>query len=113
VFEDVRYRDAEAELQEGCPILLYTDGLTEVRRDGAILGEEGLARSLERLCVHPVEELPGLLLGEALLFSEGVLNDDLAILAVRYTGRNGLRVKSPSVDLECAAETADTQAEAR
>jgi serine phosphatase RsbU (regulator of sigma subunit) len=92
VFPKAEYRDTETKLQDGCPLLLYTDGITEVRHGGAFFGEEGLADSLKRLCVHPVEELPALLLGEALAFSDGILGDDIAMLAMRYLGKAGGRL---------------------
>ena len=91
VFPDTRYRDDETKLQEGSPVLLYTDGMTEVRRGDELFGERGLTNSLARLCAHPVEELPALLLNEALLFSDGRLEDDAAMLAVRYVGKVGWR----------------------
>jgi serine phosphatase RsbU (regulator of sigma subunit) len=71
-------------------LLLYTDGITEARRsDGDLFGEHRLMASLERWSTQPVESLPGLLIEEVLLFSDGRLDDDAAILAVRYVGKAG------------------------
>jgi serine phosphatase RsbU (regulator of sigma subunit)/PAS domain-containing protein len=100
VFPDAHYRDGETTLEEGCPVLLYTDGITEVRNRDAHFGEAGLTASLERLCTHPVEELPALLLDEALLFSAGRLEDDVAMLAVRYLGN----MEDPAAAVCSAAE---------
>jgi PAS domain S-box-containing protein len=86
VFGDARYRDSEASMSDGSLLLLYTDGITETRRDGELFGEQRLAESLRRIRHREVESLPGLLLEEALLFTGGGLEDDVALLAVRYLG---------------------------
>ena len=39
--------------------------------------------------MRPIDELPSLLLGEALDFSDGTLRDDVALLAINYLGRAG------------------------
>ena len=83
-FAGCRYRDTEAELETGSLLLLYTDGITEARRDGELFGEERLAASLERTWSVPIETLPSLLLEEAVAFSGGLLRDDAALLAVSY-----------------------------
>jgi PAS domain S-box-containing protein len=87
VFADARYRDTEIDIEEGSLLLLYTDGITEARRDGDLYGEERLAEALGRTSDRPVDELPSLLLGEALDFSGGTLRDDVALLAVNYLRR--------------------------
>jgi PAS domain S-box-containing protein len=86
VFADARYRDNETDIQEGSLLLLYTDGITEARRDGDFFGDERLAEVLGRMRDRPLETLPTLLFGEALGFSGGVLQDDAALLAVNYLG---------------------------
>jgi PAS domain S-box-containing protein len=77
---------AEAKYREESLLLLYTDGITEARRDGDLYGEERLARAVVRVCGHRVDELPALLLDDALEFSGGTLRDDVALLAVNYRG---------------------------
>jgi len=91
VFADARYRDKETVIQVGSLLLLYTDGVTEARRNGDLFGEERLAEALGRMGKRPVETLPSLLLEEALLFSGGLLGDDAALLAVNYLGETGGR----------------------
>jgi sigma-B regulation protein RsbU (phosphoserine phosphatase) len=86
VFADARYRDSEAEIQTGSLLLLYTDGLTEARRQGRLFGEDRLIETVRQSCTGPVEAVPSLLLDEALLFCGGRLEDDVAILAVEYEG---------------------------
>lgn len=86
VFADARYRDTATELQEGSLLLLYTDGITEVRGDREVYGEARLVEALVRRPEGSVHELPSKLLDEALAFSGGVLRDDVALLAIRYLG---------------------------
>ncbi|MFI2620148.1 PP2C family protein-serine/threonine phosphatase [Streptomyces sp. NPDC018584] len=64
-------------------LLLYTDGLTESRRDPC----EGEARLKEALCRHrarPTEQIPGLLAED--LLSDVLHQDDTLAIAVRRTG---------------------------
>ena len=87
IFPEAIYSDTQAQIQEGSVLLLYTDGITEARRDGEFFGEERLAEALVALRHHPVDVLPSLLLLKALDFSRGVLRDDVALLAVSYLGK--------------------------
>jgi serine phosphatase RsbU (regulator of sigma subunit) len=86
VFADARYRDSEAEIQRESTLLFYTDGITEARRDNEFYGEVRLSEALGQMQGRPVDELPSLLLDEALEFSGGTLRDDVALLVVRYLG---------------------------
>jgi serine phosphatase RsbU (regulator of sigma subunit) len=86
VFADARYADKEAIVAAGSLLVLYTDGITEARRGALLFGEDGLRKSLSRASHMGVERLPAFLLAEALRFSRGRLEDDVAILAVSYEG---------------------------
>jgi len=94
-FADARYRDHETAIQKGSLLLLYTDGITEVRQDRAFFGEERLVEALGRMRQQPLDTIPSSLLDEALAFSGGVLRDDTALLAVNYQGKT--RGKRPGV----------------
>ncbi len=86
VFTDARYRDLQVEIPRGSSLLLYTDGITEARRDGEFFGEARLAEAFGRTLDLPVGELPSALLEEALAFSRGALRDDVALLALNVFG---------------------------
>lgn len=88
-FADTRYQDYKAAMREGSLLLLYTDGITEVRGDGELFGEERLVAAFRRARDQGAEEFPSLILSEALLFSGGKLEDDAALLAVNYLGKPG------------------------
>ena len=82
-FEDVEYDEAEACLELDELLFLYTDGLTEARRDGELYGEERLFDFLAsthggspRDVVHGVIE-------DVMAYSGNRLRDDLALLGVK------------------------------
>ena len=79
---DSLYQGREFELDTGATLLLYTDGLTEARREGVLFGEQRLLDTVgavsDRTPTELVEQLRDTVLGYA-----GTLQDDLEILAVR------------------------------
>jgi PAS domain S-box-containing protein len=81
VFAGERYLAGETSLESGDLLLLYTDGLIEVRKNGELFGEERLRGLLEG---HEgsVEQLPDSLLAAVIEFGSGSLGDDLAVLAL-------------------------------
>ena len=86
VFPTSRYRDNDTRLDPGSIVVLYTDGITEARRDNLFFGDRGLLEAVLAMSDHSAEELPSLLLERALEFSRGMLADDVALLAVEYEG---------------------------
>jgi PAS domain S-box-containing protein len=84
VFDDASWNTGEVAVGAGDLLLLYTDGVTEARNDGELFGEARLAELLRTTTVDS-EHLPDLILDEVLAFSDGTLQDDIAILAVRLT----------------------------
>lgn len=77
-------------LQPGDTLLLLTDGLLELRRDGEMFGERHLLKK-----IRP-DAAPGVLICSlihaAMNFSGGVISDDVAILAVQ---RRRMKKKRP------------------
>jgi serine phosphatase RsbU (regulator of sigma subunit) len=86
VFPTSRYRDNDSRLNPGSIVVLYTDGITEARRENLFFGDRGLLEAVLAISDHSAEELPPLLLERALEFSRGMLADDVALLAVQYEG---------------------------
>jgi len=64
-------------------VLLYTDGLTEARNGDELFGEERIAMAIRRDPGAAPEVLTKGLLEEARDFANGMIDDDVAILAVR------------------------------
>jgi PAS domain S-box-containing protein len=82
-FPDSRYSSQEASLSADTMLLAFTDGVTEARFADQHFGEERLAAALSKYSDLPVAEIPKRILEEVLSFSQGILADDVALLAVR------------------------------
>ncbi len=83
VFEEVRFDDAEVHLGSGDALVLFTDGVTEARRDGEELGPAGVRAALSGAAGLTAQDLVRRLEDAAVAFSDGPLRDDLAIVVVR------------------------------
>jgi phosphoserine phosphatase RsbU/P len=81
VHSDAAWISKLVETRPGDLLLLYTDGVTEARRDGELFGEDRLHDLIEK-DARPVDELPQAILDAVLEFSDDKLRDDLAIMAV-------------------------------
>jgi sigma-B regulation protein RsbU (phosphoserine phosphatase) len=84
VFVEAAWKVRELELSADDRLLLYTDGVTEARRNGELFGEERL-EMLVKNAQSSVEDLPHVVLDEVLSFSGGALEDDVAVLALSMT----------------------------
>ena len=68
------------ELQPGDALLLYTDGITEARRDGKLLDNEGLRSVFESLAVQPAQQILDGILAH---LSGYDVTDDVAAIVVK------------------------------
>ncbi len=66
-------------------MLLYTDGLTEARRDGRFFGLDGVVAALGGLHDPSPTEAIALLRARVADFAYGALTDDLCLLAARIS----------------------------
>ena len=97
VHPEATWKPGAEELEAGDLLLLYTDGVIEVRRNGEFFGEKRLQTLLKRKRIS-VERLPHLVIDQVLAFSGGDLRDDVAVLALSLTGEAGAaRPKLPFV----------------
>ncbi|HJA30014.1 MAG TPA: SpoIIE family protein phosphatase [Candidatus Olsenella pullicola] len=88
-FHDISYRDGLVHLERGDVLLLYTDGTTEARDpSGAFFGEESLRDMVMRESAgdKPFEGFVERLLGTLDAFTGHNLEDDVAIVALRFDG---------------------------
>jgi sigma-B regulation protein RsbU (phosphoserine phosphatase) len=85
LFADRPYESARLDLGADDALVLYTDGLSEARReDGAEYGQEGIERHLRRRRGHNARQLVHSLRGDLTQFlGGGARSDDLTILALR------------------------------
>ncbi len=77
------YYSQEIPLESNDLCLLYTDGLSEVRKGGEIYGEERIANAIKRDPGAAPDVLCKSLLESAVDFASGPITDDVAILAIR------------------------------
>ena len=82
-FESAHYAAARTHLAPGELILMYTDGVTEVRRGDAEFGERDLAGELSSCAGRAAEEVVDALERRALELQDGRPLDDIALLAIR------------------------------
>ena len=75
------YRDETLRLAPGDGLVMFTDGVTEARRDDELYGDE---RLLTWLRDHPgaSAEVTSGLLEEVVVFQAGLPKDDIVILAI-------------------------------
>lgn len=80
---DATYVSREIPLQLGDMLLMYTDGLAEVRNGDDLFGEDRIAQHLSRDPGVAPDVLTKALLEAARDFSTEAIEDDVAILAIR------------------------------
>jgi serine phosphatase RsbU (regulator of sigma subunit)/PAS domain-containing protein len=86
-FADALYSASWAPFEPGDLIFLYTDGLVEARRHGRIFGDEKVREAVIEVMDEPPAELARSVYAAARVWSEGRINDDVAIAVVRRTAR--------------------------
>lgn len=90
IVEDFKYRNNEIILNPGDIVLAFTDGLTQAAdKNNEIFGREQLKNLLTKY--HPLkpEQLSKAILDEVNSFRGGLeLEDDIALLSLRYNGTN-------------------------
>lgn len=85
-FADARYGEAIVRLAPGELLLMYTDGVTEVRGRQAEFGEHELADTLVACAGHSPEEVVANVLRRAVELQAGQPRDDIALLAIQADG---------------------------
>jgi serine phosphatase RsbU (regulator of sigma subunit) len=78
------YREAQAHLEPGSLVVLYTDGVVEARnREGELWGHDRLDRSLAEHRGLPAAEVAERTIASCREFAGGDLEDDCAIVVVK------------------------------
>jgi serine phosphatase RsbU (regulator of sigma subunit) len=85
VFDDAELGELELSLAPGDVLVLYTDGVSEVRDEAGQLGEEGVAAAVARAAGGTASEIADAI-EEAVRAKDAEPRDDIAILVVRVTG---------------------------
>jgi len=78
----------EVPLQAGNLIVLYTDGVTEIRNpEGEFFDTEGLLAAVRSRLDRPVAEIARAVMDEARSFARGrLIEDDMSVVIGRYRG---------------------------
>jgi serine phosphatase RsbU (regulator of sigma subunit) len=85
VFDDAGYSDQVVDLAVGDALVLYTDGVTDERRDGEPFGEERLRNVLGELGAASAQPIADRIVEAVADFSTGPQRDDVALLVIRVT----------------------------
>lgn len=84
-FHEMTYRNGRVTLNPGDTLLLYTDGTTEARaRDGLFFGEDGLRDAVMQEGPRGFDGLLDRLLATVDAFTGNSLDDDVAMVALRF-----------------------------
>jgi PAS domain S-box-containing protein len=83
VYEDPELFDSKARLAPGDAVILYTDGVTEARKEGELFGEERIMEAIASCAGCGAEETADRLEERLEEFSGGKLDDDAAILVMK------------------------------
>lgn len=83
---DIELSNASGRLGVDEGVLVYTDGATDVRRDGSLLGLAGLTRLLAPLAGLPARELADRAQEAILEWADPPIRDDLCLLVLRPRG---------------------------
>jgi sigma-B regulation protein RsbU (phosphoserine phosphatase) len=89
IFPDLECSEARLTLQPGDRFLLYSDGVTEARRDRKLFDFEGLRSALIEEADHPPDTLVRRIYRRVLRYGGGVMRDDVALLIVEMGGVEG------------------------
>jgi serine phosphatase RsbU (regulator of sigma subunit) len=80
---DLVLRNGETSLPSGDGVFVYTDGATDVRREGELLGLDGLSRLLAPLTKLPAAEIVSRVERAILDWAEKPIHDDLCLLVLK------------------------------
>jgi sigma-B regulation protein RsbU (phosphoserine phosphatase) len=75
--------ESTAILGPGDLVMVYTDGVTEARADGAFFGETGIAGVLAAAAGLTAQAVADAVVAAALAFQHGSARDDIAVVVVR------------------------------
>ncbi|MHB1324138.1 MAG: chemotaxis protein CheB [Coriobacteriia bacterium] len=81
-FSSAEFKDGETVMEDGDLLVLYTDGVTEARKEGEMFGEERLVGFVRSMETQRPGKVPQTIFDEVLRFAGGELSDDVAIVSL-------------------------------
>jgi PAS domain S-box-containing protein len=82
-FEESQYNALIGHLESGESLVLYTDGVTDVRRDGHFFGEDGVSAALRGRVGQAAPEIAEQLIAEVRDYADE-LRDDAQVLVIKW-----------------------------
>jgi serine phosphatase RsbU (regulator of sigma subunit) len=83
IFRGAVYPTNRAILPDDSCVVLYTDGITDARRDGVLFTEKGVRETVRAHLTLPAQALADTLLETVEEYCSGVLADDCAVVTIR------------------------------
>ncbi len=83
IFRGATYPTNRAVLPDDSCIVLYTDGITEARRDGVLFGEERLLEAVRANLPLGAQTLADTILEASKEYAGGILADDCAVVTIK------------------------------
>ncbi|MBI4734241.1 MAG: serine/threonine-protein phosphatase, partial [Rubrobacteridae bacterium] len=81
-FKGLQFSNEMEAFGKGDQLVLYTDGITEARRNADFFGEERLTKFVQDLKATSTEEIPSAVYNNVIGWSSGKLLDDVALFSV-------------------------------
>lgn len=83
VIEGATWDDTTVELAPGEALVLFTDGISEGRRDGQFYGDGRVRSLLARHCADDAQTIARALVDDVVAFQRGLPRDDMAVVVLR------------------------------
>ena len=83
IFRGAVYPTNRAILPDDSCVVLYTDGITDARRDGVLFGEDRVHEAVRANLLLPAQDLADTLMETVQDYAAGVLADDCAVVTIR------------------------------
>jgi serine phosphatase RsbU (regulator of sigma subunit) len=87
-FVHLKYANGTESLKNGDKLILYTDGITEARRDSEFFGEERLRTFINNLQSISAKEIPMATFRHVMDWTGGKLLDDIALFSISISRDN-------------------------
>jgi phosphoserine phosphatase RsbU/P len=75
--------DSTTYLMPGDVVVLYTDGVTEARRDGDFFDDEGLRAAVDGAATLGAQQIADAIVSTAVEFQQGQVKDDIAVVVIK------------------------------
>jgi sigma-B regulation protein RsbU (phosphoserine phosphatase) len=85
ILDPPRIASATASLARGDLLVLYTDGVTEARRNRELFGEDRLRATIAAVADRDARQIADAIVAAALVFQDDVARDDIALLVLKVT----------------------------